>query len=106
MYIILNDTKYSDITGMSRNVPVEVSYYGEGLTGIESVSGVIQCFTEDGFLHCEDDVSDYARVVISDGRITITNRPEPQPDPPEPEPEPDVWTEIANAIRNGVNSVD
>lgn len=28
------------------------------------------------------------------------------PPPPEPEPERDVWDEIAEAIRNGVNSVD
>lgn len=28
------------------------------------------------------------------------------PPPPEPEPERDVWDEIADAIRNGVNNVD
>lgn len=30
----------------------------------------------------------------------------PSPEPPEPEPEEDVWAEIADAIRNGVNMVD
>ena len=106
MYLILNETKYSNVD-MIRNIPTEVIYTGSELTGIEAVSGTVSVYANNDFLLCEDDVSDYSRTVISDGRIALTNRPEPQPAPPEPEPpEDDVWSEIARAIRSGVNSVD
>lgn len=38
--------------------------------------------------------------------IVTDMSPLPIPAPPPPEPERDVWDEIADAIRNGVNEVD
>jgi len=38
-------------------------------------------------------------------KLTPGTVPPPSPDPPEPEPEGDVWDELAEAIRNGVNNV-
>lgn len=38
--------------------------------------------------------------------IVTDMSPLPIPAPPPPEPERDVWDEIADAIRNGVNNVD
>lgn len=32
--------------------------------------------------------------------------PPPEPTPPTPDPEGEIWDELAEAIRNGVNSVD
>ena len=80
MYITLNNTTYADIR-YSYN-PSEVVYTGDSLTGIESVSGTIGVYSNDGFLLREDTVSDYARQVIRDGMITLTNRPEGYVPPP------------------------
>lgn len=39
--------------------------------------------------------------------MTAGIMPEPEPEPSsEPEPETDVWAEMANAIKTGVNSID
>ena len=43
----------------------------------------------------------YRKGVVTD----MSPLPIPAPPPP-PEPEPDVWDEMADAIRNGVNEVD
>lgn len=45
----------------------------------------------------------YRKGVVTDMSPGVV--PPPEPDPPVP-PEEDVWAEIADAIRNGVNSVD
>lgn len=80
MYITLNNATYADIR-YSYN-PSEVVYTGDSLTGISSVSGVIEVHANDGFLLREDNVSDYARQVIRDGAITLTNHPEGYVPPP------------------------
>ena len=74
MYIILNNTRYNDIRYTHSNV--QIVYTGDSLTGIESVSGKIGVYANDGFMLREDDVSDYARQIIRDGAITLTNLPE------------------------------
>lgn len=80
MYIILNNTTYADIRYYY--TPSEVVYTGDSLTGIESVSGTIGVYANDGFLLREDNVSDYARQIIRDGAITLTNHPEGWTPPP------------------------
>ena len=103
MYIKINDTKYDDVNCYFGKQ--EVSYQGESLTGIVSVNGTIKAYANNDFLLREDKVSDYARTVITEGRIVLTNIPKPEPEP-EPEPEDDVWAEMAQAIKDGVNSAD
>lgn len=73
MYIILNDTRYNDIR--YTHSTVQVTYAGDALTGIDSVSGAVQVYANDGFLLREDNASDYARQVIQDGAVTLTNIP-------------------------------
>lgn len=108
MYITVNNEQYNNIK-CTYNA-LEIIYIGASLTGIEAVSGTIGLYANDGSLMREDDVLGYERTEIQDGRITLTNRPapQPQPEPPEPEPEPttDIWAEMADAIKEGVNGVD
>ncbi len=80
MYITINNTTYADIKYSYR--PSEVVYTGDSLTGIESVSGTIGVYANDGFLLREDNVSDYARQIIRDGAVTLTNHPEGYVPPP------------------------
>lgn len=107
MYIKINDTKYEDvICGFYSS---EIVYTGESLTGITSISGTIRAYANNDFLMREDRVADWERQIVTDGRIVLTNTPEPEPSPdpePEPEPETDVWADMAEAIKTGVNSVD
>lgn len=45
-------------------------------------------------------------IAVEDGVVTsMTAGVMPEP-APAPEPEPDIWDELADAIRNGVNGVD
>lgn len=104
MYITVNEQRYSDIN--RQILAGELVYTGGALTGIESVSGIIRTYVNNGFLLAEDNVSDYARQIIQEGKITLTNRPEPGPEPDPPEPEPDIWDELAEAIKDGVNDVE
>lgn len=106
MYAVINGNNYADINRLVRSN--EIIYQGESLVNINTVSGTIKTYLNNEFLLAEDSVSDYARQVISDGMIVLTNVPEPtpEPEPPEPEPETDVWSEMADAIKAGVNSVD
>ena len=51
----------------------------------------------------------FVRITVRNGVVksmVAGTVPPPDPDPPEPEPQGDVWDEIADAIRNGVNMVD
>ena len=50
----------------------------------------------------------FVDITAADGIVTsITEREIPEPDPePEPEPEGDIWDELAEAIREGVNSIE
>lgn len=48
----------------------------------------------------------FVDLTVEDGVVTSMTAGIMPPVPPEPEPEPDVWDELADAIREGVNSVD
>lgn len=48
----------------------------------------------------------FVDITAADGVVTsITEREVPEPEP-EPEPEGDIWDELAEAIRNGVNGIE
>lgn len=86
MYIKLNGEKYADVKRTSYRSVGKVVYIGESLAGIEEVSGEIEVYRDDDFLLCTDKASDYARHIIAEGVITMTNEPELQP-VPESDPE-------------------
>lgn len=103
MYAVINGNTYTNID--LRVSAQEVVYTGGTLTGIESVSGTVSVYANNDFLLREDNVSDYSRTVLAEGMVKLTNLPEPEPPVP-PTPEPDMWDEMAEAIKDGVNSVE
>lgn len=51
----------------------------------------------------------FVHVYVSGKEVTELSPapvPPPEPEPPTPDPESEIWDEIANAIRNGVNEVE
>ncbi len=57
-----------------------MSYTGASLTGIESIDS-IDAYADSGYYLRTDFANDYERVVLRDGEVTLTNRPEPVPAP-------------------------
>jgi len=74
MYITINNTTYNDIRRAEGYQTL--IFTGDSLINIESVSGVIGVYANDGFLLREDNAEDYERQIIRDGVITLTNLPE------------------------------
>ena len=99
MYLLINNTQYPVAR---RRVTSQSVVYSEVNTEPESLSGVIQMYSNEGFLLSEDNVSDYLRhtyqaptygeegEILSYGILTLTNLPEPEPQP-EPEPVEPKW---------------
>lgn len=56
-----------------------VSYLAEGLPEGLTAAGTVATYRDDGFLLCEDTVSDYARQESKAGLLRLTNVPEPEP---------------------------
>lgn len=67
--------------------------------------------TPEGWAIIPDDIEipetfPFVDITVEDGIVTsMTAGVMPEP-APAPEPEPDIWDELADAIRNGVNGVD
>lgn len=92
-------------------IPSENGNYGNP----QSVSFKGAVSLPDELLEAYIETMGFAFLEVSDGIISsvtrndeayndyINNTPEPTP---EPEPDGDIWDEIADAIRNGVNEVD
>lgn len=107
MYLLINNNQYPVAR---RRVTSQSVVYSEVNTEPENLSGVIQMYSNEGFLLSEDSVSDYLRhtyqapiygeegEILSYGILTLTNVPEPEPQPepkplPEPEPGPYIPTD-------------
>lgn len=109
------------ITYANRKYPCECDIYTDSITYSDlsedfpaPVSGEIVLQADDGFIMRTDKAEDYLRQTYEDGMLVLTNEPEPEPlpepeEPIEPEPLPDsgeVTTEdMAQAIKEGVNSI-
>lgn len=73
------------------------------------VTGTVKLKANSGFVLASAKASDYQYSYMDGSYLTLSNTapPEPEPEPePDPEPEGDVWDDLANAIREGVNDVD
>lgn len=82
MYLLINQIRYP--VSRRQKTGDSVTFSG-GTTEPADLSGVIQMFSDEDFLFCEDNVSDYTRSTYVDGILTLTNLPEPEPQP-KPEP--------------------
>lgn len=96
MYLLINNTQYPVAR---RRVTSQSVVYSEVNTEQESLSGVIQMYSNEGFLLSEDNVADYLRHTYNGHTLTLTNLPEPEPQP-EPEPGPYIPTDhdVLNAL--------
>lgn len=74
MYIKINGSDYANVNRFHK--PNEIVYTGDTLYGLVSVSGIISVYANNDFLLCEDNTEDYARQIINEGSITLTNIPE------------------------------
>lgn len=95
MYITANNQTYQNIK-FRRAGNVSITYTGESLN-LETVSGEIVLYRNDGFVLRQDNVSDYLRSELGVGYIKLTNEPIPEPQPTEASD-----TEILNTLL-GVN---
>jgi hypothetical protein len=76
MYIKIGNDKYP-ISGASPGA--DVVFRGvDGLTAAPT-SGTVELYTDDDFLLRADRLSDFARCVLADGTLTLTNVPTPTP---------------------------
>lgn len=114
MYLLINNQQYPVAR---RRVTSQSVVYSEVNTEPESLSGVIQMYSNEGFLLSEDNVSDYLRhtyqaptygeegEILSYGILTLTNLPEPEPLPesePQPEPEPGPYIPTDHDVLNAL----
>lgn len=76
MYITINEETYPGVRRIKMRDARETLYIGESLDGLESVSGTIGVYRDDGFLLLEEDVGSYERVNILSGMLILTDRPE------------------------------
>lgn len=74
MYITVNNHTFNDIRRWVS--PSEIVYTGDSIKGIDTVSGVISVYSNSGFGLANDAVDSYARQIVRDGAITLTNLPE------------------------------
>ena len=76
MYITINGETYPGIRRVKMRDARETLYIGESLDGLESVSGTIGVYRNDGFMLLEEDAGNYERLNILPGMLILTDRPE------------------------------
>ena len=89
MYLLINNTQHP--VSRRRKTTDSVIFIGVTTEPTE-LSGVIQMYSNEGFLLSEDNVSDYLRHTYVGTTLTLTNLPDPEPQP-EPEPGPYIPTD-------------
>ena len=63
-------------------------------------------YTDEDFLLSEDNLDDFERKTYTGTLLTVTNKEEYTPQPTPPLPEYVTYEALAQAIREGVNSVE
>ena len=78
MYLIINDVKYTcSRRDASKN---EIKYMTVSpAVDLDTLSGTVQMYTDDGFLLSEDSVDKFERKTMSGNLFVMTNKPAPKP---------------------------
>lgn len=78
MYLLINGARHTVKRRIIRPNTVKYTFVTPAPA---DVSGVIQMFTDTGFLLCKDNVDRYEYKYYKDSLLTLTNIPEPEPVP-------------------------
>lgn len=103
MYLIINDKKYNISKRIVTNDTIK---YLTVTPEPDNISGIAKMYTDEGFLLSEDNLDNFERKTYTGTLLTATNKPEYTPQPPPSLPEYVTYEALAQAIREGVNSVE
>lgn len=103
MYLIINDKQY---TVSKRIVTDDTIKYLTVTPEPNNISGIVKMYTNEGFLLSEDNVDDFERKIYTGTLLTVTNKPEYIPQPIPSSLEYITYEALAQAIREGVNSIE
>lgn len=103
MYLTINDNQY---TVSKRIVTSDTIKYLTVTPEPDNISGIVKMYTDEGFLLSEDNLDDFERKTYTGTLLTVTNKPEHIPQPIPSLPEYVTYEALAQAIREGVNSVE
>ena len=102
MYLIINNKQYSV---SKRIVSKDTIKYLTVTPEPDNISGIAKMYTNEGFLLSEDNLDSFERKTYTGTLLTVTNKPEYIPQPSPSLPEYVTYEALAQAIREGVNSV-
>ena len=103
MYLIINNKQYSV---SKRIVSKDTIKYLTVTPEPDNISGIAKMYTDEGFLLSEDNLDNFERKTYTGTLLIVTNAPEYTPQPPPSLPEYVTYEALAQAIREGVNSVE
>lgn len=103
MYLIINNNQY---TVSKRIVSKDTIKYLTVTPEPDNISGIAKMYTDEGFLLSEDNLDNFERKRYTGTLLTVTNTPEYTPQPAPSLPEYVTYEDLAQAIREGVNSVE
>ena len=103
MYLIINGNRY---TVSRRIVEKDTIKYLTVEPKPEDISGIAKMYTDEGFLLSEDNLDSFERKTYTGTLLIVTNAPEYTPQPTPSLPEYVTYEALAQAIREGVNSVE
>ena len=103
MYLIINDNQY---TVSKRIVTSDTIKYLTVTPEPDNISGIAKMYTDEGFLLSEDNLDNFERKIYTGTLLTVTNKPEYTPQPPPSLPEYVTYEALAQAIKEGVNSIE
>lgn len=103
MYLIINNNQY---TVSRRIVTKDTIKYLTVIPEPDNISGIAKMYTDEGFLLSEDNLDNFERKTYTGTLLTVTNKPEYIPQPSPSLPEYVTYEALAQAIREGVNSVE
>lgn len=103
MYLIINDKKYNTSKRIVTNDTIK---YLTVTPEPNNISGIAKMYTDEGFLLSEDNLDNFERKNYTGTLLIVTNAPEYTPQPAPSLPEYVTYEDLAQAIREGVNSVE
>lgn len=103
MYLIINDNQY---TVSKRIVTDDTIKYLTVTPEPNNISGIAKMYTDEGFLLSEDNLDNFERKTYTGTLLTVTNKPEYIPQPIPSSLEYVTYEALAQAIREGVNSIE